>query len=77
MDIDYSRHYIIVFPGIIFPMGRNNMKNFEGESAEARLLRAKDTEEDIPKNTLFSPMTEQLLLNAENHITKKEDFAKN
>ena len=50
MDINYSRQYIIVLPGIAFLMARKNRKNFVGESAEAILLRAKDTEECIPKN---------------------------
>ena len=77
MDINYSRQYIIVWPIVVFPMGRNNRKNFVGESAEARLLGAKDTEEYIPKNRLFSPNERTTLLNPENHITKNEDFVKN
>lgn len=74
MDIKYSRQYIIVLQGIFFPVGTKNTKNSVGKSAEARILRAKNTEKYIPKNMLFSPMTEQLLFIAEHHITKNEDF---
>ena len=76
MDIKYLRQYITVFPGIVFPVRRNNRKNFLRESVEARLIGVKDTGEHIPKNTLFCPIAE-LLLSAENHIAKNKDFPKN
>ena len=45
MDINYSRQYTTVLKGIILPLGGKNKKNFVLESAQARHLRLKDTEE--------------------------------
>ena len=53
IDIKYSRQYTSVFPRIAFPRGRNTMKNFWEESAEARLLGDKGNEKHIPKNNCF------------------------
>ena len=69
IDTTYSRQYTFLFQGIVFPRERNHMKNFLGKSKEGRqdfwewqLVR--DTYQRIGSN-----FTEQLSLNAENHIT--------
>ena len=47
VGIKYSRQCTFVFPGIVFPWGRNKSNDFLGESVEPRLLRVKGTEEHI------------------------------
>ena len=44
-----------MFPGIVFPRGRNNRKNFQEELAETRLFGSKGTDEHVPKNRSLSP----------------------
>ena len=79
IDTKYSEQYIFVFPGIVFPRGRSTKNNFLGDSAEARFLGAKGTEEQ--KNVLFpnnkSTFALQLSLSAENDITTNERFCEN
>ena len=79
-DIKYSSKYSFALSGTTFCRARTNRYNIRGESAETRLLRAKVTEEHIPKNSCFpqwqtylfrQPVSTQFL-NAENHITKNK-----
>ena len=47
----------------MFPRARNNRRNFLGESAESSLLGAKFSEEYIPKDRSFFPITKVTLQN--------------
>ena len=53
-------NYSFVFPAIVFLRERYNRKNFQVETAETRLLGAK---QHIPKKILFSHMVNLRLLN--------------
>ena len=70
----YSRRYTSIFPGIVFPKGRDNRKIFQGNQQRLDFWERKVLKNTYQRIDHFSnnksTFREKLLLDAENNITK-------
>ena len=79
-DTKYSRQYTFLFPGIIFPRGRNNKdlptRISSGYTSGTKMYWRTHAKEQVAFLNHKSIFAEQLSLNAENHITKNKRLCK-